>query len=312
MCRKPRTRTNSYAEVARLVIVVAFGFVLCGCLVPPLPLARRIELPDGTRFNERLDFIKPGVTTRADVEKRLGSMDTGALSGAFWGRFNESSFSDPSGERVWSRRNLIIDFDDRDLVRSMREIKDEQLATALVAWFTSHPNVAVAPAPSRSMQARWKSRCHSERAPRITLGSTGVVIAFRENGDDRRIEVPGFEIAEVWTAPYGFYFDQLGNKIRSSVIEFSISFNETAECKVEVLQVDVTPHELVGLLNFIRQHCPNARYASSDRIDKTRHVEVSQRTRRSFGCSETGTVTRCCAASHYWSGEFSICSKTPE
>lgn len=257
--QKARGRVNTYVEMVVFAAVVAFSFVLCGC-VPPLPLARRIELPDGTRFKESLDFIKPGVTTRAEIEKRLGNMDTRALPGAFWGRFSESGFSDPSGERVWSRKNLIVDFDDGGLVRSAREIKDEQLAPALMGWLTSHPKIAVAPIASQPMKARWVSRCHSDRAPELTIAGSGLIFAFRENGVDRTIEVPGFEIADVRTAAYGFYFDQLGNRIRSSLIELSMTFNGSAECRNAVLQVDVTPPELVGLLNFVHLYSPNARY----------------------------------------------------
>jgi len=129
---------------------ICFGLVtacfLCqGCLVLPLRAPTRTNGNSGAMEKINLDFIQSGKTTREEVTAKLGGTDTGIIDKQlFLGRWASSKwgvlwvvgggYSAAGGwNRGWARHNVLIAFDDKDVVQQYRQFPDEQLVSQLSA-----------------------------------------------------------------------------------------------------------------------------------------------------------------------------------
>lgn|SRR5262245_22863375 len=109
---------------------------LCGCLGPEVPVRVPTETKDmsGVRRNLDFSFLKAGATTRADVCTKLAPINTGVNEPLFfWGRWENSSWASTPvvapylGSREWGPLNILISFDQSNLVQSWRVVKDKEL-----------------------------------------------------------------------------------------------------------------------------------------------------------------------------------------
>jgi hypothetical protein len=118
-----------------------------GCLVLPVRAPTRTYGSSGALKKINLDFIQAGKTTREEVTAKLGGTDTGIEDKQiFLGRWTSSKWgvlwmvSDLSTnaaggfERGWARHNVLIGFDDKDVVQQYRQFPDGELVKQLSAW----------------------------------------------------------------------------------------------------------------------------------------------------------------------------------
>lgn len=127
-------------------ITTAYIVLLCislsGC-IGATPLRRRTRGAQGPEQNFTLDSVQIGQTPRAEIESTLRPFDVGLHSSHFliarwsvstWGAwaFGCGNYNcGGAAGRVWSRRNLIVEFDNDERVKSMEEFSDSELVARL-------------------------------------------------------------------------------------------------------------------------------------------------------------------------------------
>jgi hypothetical protein len=139
---------------------------LTGCVAVPVRAPTRTIGTLGRQGNADLNFLKPGSTTRSQVEDKLEWTDTGFKDDqAFFGRWIDSSwtilwaggggYSGASGsDRQWTPHNVLIEFDEKGVVKDFREFPDEVLVQEITRWAQRRR----APVPSPPVTLRVKHR----------------------------------------------------------------------------------------------------------------------------------------------------------
>jgi hypothetical protein len=146
------------------VALGALPFSLCqGCIVAtPMRAPTHNIGPSGEGANGKLalGFIQAGKTGREEVTQKLGWTDTGLKDDRlFLGRWASSSWGVYSAvvvagggadgaagggtdawNRHWGTHNLLIDFDEKGLVKQYRVFPDSELVEELAAWVAESPN----------------------------------------------------------------------------------------------------------------------------------------------------------------------------
>jgi hypothetical protein len=123
-----------------MVVLLCLDLAAC---IGATPLHRRTRSAQGMQENFTLDSIRIGETSRADVESKLKSFDAAVQSHRFlvarWSVSTWGSWAFACGYttcvgtagRHWSRRNLILEFDDKELVNGLEVFPDSQLVARL-------------------------------------------------------------------------------------------------------------------------------------------------------------------------------------
>lgn len=138
MRRNPRVRASVV-----LAAVLLGAMAATGCVVVPMGMRTRVEVPAGTKQALSKNEFVPGKATREDVEGRYGVAAVGTdVPGLFWGRFRKSSWAFgfftllpapyATGGRLWGVRNLIVTFDDHGSVRESFIIDEGDLHRPLM------------------------------------------------------------------------------------------------------------------------------------------------------------------------------------
>lgn len=134
------------ASAAIWVGLVTTAFFCQGCLVLPVRAPTRTNGNSGAMEKINLDFIHDGKTTREEVTTKLGGTDTGIKDKQlFLGRWASSKWGvlwmvaggntgESGWNRGWARHNVLIGFDDKDVVQRYRQFPDEELVMQLSAW----------------------------------------------------------------------------------------------------------------------------------------------------------------------------------
>ncbi|MBZ5607352.1 MAG: hypothetical protein LAP38_03775 [Acidobacteriia bacterium] len=109
---------------------------LSACI--PIPHHTDVAIAKGgERKTPKIEFLKEGITTKAEVLEELGSVDTGASEGRlFWGRWEQTKFQidyPPTvlQDAIWRRINLLAVFDAGDLLLQYCLCSDAQLLACL-------------------------------------------------------------------------------------------------------------------------------------------------------------------------------------
>jgi len=142
-----KTRFHRLANLARWVALVVGATSLCqGCVIVPVRAPTRTNALAGNIEKVNLDFLQAGKTTRQEVTERLSETDTSIKeNGLFLGRWSSSKwgvfwaagggYNAVGGwNRAWARHNVLISFDDQDIVQQFRKFPDEDLVKQLSAW----------------------------------------------------------------------------------------------------------------------------------------------------------------------------------
>jgi hypothetical protein len=142
----------------RIRLMAATGSALlcafwAGCIAVPLRVpTKTISVSGATGKAIHLEFLKAGTTTREEVGQNLGWIDTGVNDDRlFVGRWAQSSwgvawaagggYSATGGwSRSWKTHNLIVDFDENDLVQRMWLVPDKDVINTLSEWVVANPS----------------------------------------------------------------------------------------------------------------------------------------------------------------------------
>ena len=143
--RSGRAVGSRLVNAAFVAGLVAAGFLCQGCLMLPLRAPTRTNGNSGAMQKINLDFIQSGKTTRDEVTAKLGSTDTGIRDKQlFVGRWASSKwgvlwvvgggYSAAGGwNRGWARHNVLIAFDENNVVQQFRQFSDDELVSQLSA-----------------------------------------------------------------------------------------------------------------------------------------------------------------------------------
>lgn len=250
---------SSFSEVGTLpgmtrstILPLCAGILTCclGC-VPPLPLNKRFKTP--TTFQDiHPDFhsIRTGVTTREQVNSQFQSLAIVDTSARFWGRFLQSSWSDPGGSRAWGRNNLMVAYDDHGVVRKVRFVSDYHMARTLVEWLAADPALRP-PAGSVALESKGMI-LHSwtNHLSYAELSADGLRVRDADVTPPLNVVVPFARVRSVSTdSPY----DMDPNLMLNVTVEGLDKPQRT-------VQVELSPKAVLAWLDFLRAHCPNAKY----------------------------------------------------
>ena len=156
------------------MILLSLTLFCSACIVVP------VRVPELNRnavgVDEHLDFsfLKPGITRRSEVTKNLEAIDTRADEHFFWGRWLSSKWyvgggtiGAGGGDRVWGTHNILIQFDQQDLVRQWEIVDGKSLDSQLDALNGQNATAVSIPV---SLPAR-----RSEQVPgQLTLKSDSI------------------------------------------------------------------------------------------------------------------------------------------
>jgi hypothetical protein len=132
----PAVNKLRIATATRLaILLIALGFAY-GCVVVPHPMSKRVAGAGGSALpaEPNLSEIRVGTTTRQEIDTKAAAVNAGWSSrNLFLGRWARSGMGF-TGARSWGTRNLVVEFDDRDLVKGFNECGDRDLVRILPVY----------------------------------------------------------------------------------------------------------------------------------------------------------------------------------
>lgn len=136
-----------------LTSMLCFAAFTCALAIVAEHKASAQQKPADPRVTEsqlNVTFIKPGVTTRAEVLNRLAWADTGVREDRLFVARWVSSSADAGAtvdeevpaavRRTWRAHNLLVEFDRQGVVTGVREVADKHLVEALSDWIARNPS----------------------------------------------------------------------------------------------------------------------------------------------------------------------------
>jgi hypothetical protein len=199
---------SQYRKVARWVPLfgeVLLALLLAGCIAIPHP--RNVAMARGIETKKpKLEFLKTGATTRADMSRALGFFDTDASSGPlFWARWQQVKVqvewaaggyggAGAGSERIWKIINVLATFDDNDVLTNYRICSERELMNCLEKFVHNQPFPAEF-LNSLVVPASHEARLHNGEGRAIIEGGE---VTFEESKTPRHnFRRPLTEIAEV-------------------------------------------------------------------------------------------------------------------
>jgi len=132
-------------HVIQALMCTLLGLLWLGCLAAPMRVPTHTQGPSGKHTNTDLSFLRVGSTTREDVVQHLGWADSQLKNDRlFLARWRDSKwvvawavgggYSGTGGApRLWHTHNLVVEFDDKDVVSAYHGFGDDALAKELLA-----------------------------------------------------------------------------------------------------------------------------------------------------------------------------------
>jgi hypothetical protein len=226
--------------------------------------------------NVDLTFIRPGQTTRVEVQEKLKLIDAGYQGSQFFlGRWSSSSWgtwavltgytnSYIGGGRVWKSGNLLVEFDDAGLVKTSKLFDDSHaiLELTTVAERTPLPMAA----PMELAVKYWRNGAAPPVPATITLSANS--FGFEELGEQRqkhKFSLPAKDVLRVETPvtirdPDPTYLVQ---RLRCSQNLKRIGGPSSKD-----LNLEITLPELVTLLSYVSQATKSPRNGAARKADQ--------------------------------------------
>ncbi len=250
------------ATVAMCVALVAAATSLCqGCLVVPVRAPTRTNGNSGAMEKISVDFLQSGKTTRDEVTAKLAGTDTGIRDKQlFVGRWATSKWGvlwmiagNNSGaggwNRGWARHNVLISFDDQNIVQQFRQFSDEDLVKQLSAWVAEgrcQPLDFSAP-----MEVPVDHRHGSGAGFPGTLILTNDSFEFREN-EKHNFKIPPQQILDIQLTSIG-HGDKSDPRYLNETIHFTQKTNIGGKMTI---RADVPT--IMTLVKYVAQTRPNS------------------------------------------------------
>jgi hypothetical protein len=230
------------ATVAMSVALVAATFLCQGCVVVPVRAPTRTNGLAGKMEKVNLDFLQAGKTTRQEVTEKLGETDTSVKDNRlFLGRWASSKWGvlwmvagNNTGtggwNRAWARHNVLISFDDQDVVAQFRQFPDEDLVKQLSAWVAEgHGQPLDLSAP---IEVPVDHRHGSGRCIPGTLVLSSDSFEFRED-EKHSFKIPPQQIREIQLTSIG-HGDKSDARYMNETIHFTQKTNVGGKMTIRV------------------------------------------------------------------------------
>jgi hypothetical protein len=202
-----RGRVPTFTSSAGWVTLVTLTLSLFsgqGCLLVPMRAPTRNSGASGEPLKGKVDlaFLQTGKTSGQDVREKLAWMNTGLGEKRFFlGRWSSSSsgtawfVAGPPAEgaggwnRNWRTRNILVDFDDKDLVKKYRVFPDSELVREFAERLAENPEPLDLSKPVK-VYIRHRHGPGQYSHGTLLLGSDS--FSYHEDGDKRNHD---FEIS---------------------------------------------------------------------------------------------------------------------
>lgn len=227
-----------------------FSIVLLICAASacvPIPVRSRTVAAPGKSTID-VSFVQAGVSTREEIENRLQSIRAADLPGMFWGRYFHSSVY--VAGRDWQMENLVVQYDEHNVAKSVRTVSTSEVGRILIEWLASQPVRGNADENTALIRKGWTSG--HRREAEVTLDSANITIVDNSRGPT--FKVPLTNVTRAAVADYG-YGD--GWTVPPAILMLIRAADGKQHRDVEVRLLAT---ELPVWLDFIRRHCPNAKY----------------------------------------------------
>jgi hypothetical protein len=248
-------------------IISALPLLLClilpGCIgVTRLPA--RVRTPQGSQKPLDLSFVQKGQTSRAEVIEKLKLIDTGFQSDHFFlGRWNSSKWGGwiaavgygngyVGGARFWHDVNLLVEFDEKDAVRSCATFSDKQLIEKLTAVVE---NIKTSTDPAE-IDIRWMKTGYVGMPLTAKLVLSADSMEFVQISGSRKLthfKIPATQFVRIGTSATANESDPV---YTTQVLHFSNDLKQAGGPRGKKLYVRVTVPQLVMLLSYLSQHSP--------------------------------------------------------
>ncbi len=135
-------RISSLKNLSVLFLLLLILVTAASCVIVPVPATRKDIGSNNLQGSTSTDFIRVGETMRTEVQEKLGWLKIGPEHPRiFWGRWitSASMVAGAAGfaagaDRMWSGRNLIVEFDANGCVNGLRAFDDPELPKEVAAW----------------------------------------------------------------------------------------------------------------------------------------------------------------------------------
>ena len=258
-----RAWVRRLANLAIWVALVVAATSLCqGCVVVPVRAPTHTNGLAGKMEKVNLDFLQAGKTTRQEVTEKLGETDTsvkenrlflGRWSSSKWGVFWAAGggYNAVGGwNRTWARHNVLISFDDQDIVQEFRKFSDEALVKQLSAWVAEgHCQPLDLSSP---IEVPVDHRHGSGVAFPGTLVLSSDSFEFREN-EKHSFKIPPQQIRDIQLTSVG-HGDKSDPRYLNETIHFTQKTNVGGRMTI---RADVPT--IMTLVKYVAQTRPNSR-----------------------------------------------------
>jgi hypothetical protein len=229
-----------------------------GCLVLPVRAPTRTNGYSGATEKINLNFILPGKTTREEITTKLGGTDTGIKDRQlFLGRWADSKWgvlwmiagnntAEGGWNRGWARHNVLIAFDDKDVVKQYRHFSDGELVNQLSAWVAQGQAQLLDLSAPMEIPVEHRHASGRDFNGKFILGIDS--FAFQEDGNGKHdFQIPPKQIKEL-------SLTSVGQGDKSDPLYMNQTIHFTAKTKVGgkmTLRIDV-PTVLI-LVKYLAQ-----------------------------------------------------------
>ena len=237
---------------ARAVVSVYCVLVCCLCMgcAGVVPLSRQTHTPQGTNENVHLSFLHVGQTNREEVRDKLKVFDTGVQSERFFlGRWTSSTWAwfagsqgGAMGGRHWSTTNLLIEFDEKGVVKKFESFSDKDLQRELVPLMKEQKS----PETSERLGLAIQSAGHP--AEIILSGGNLEFVGMGDRKTPDHFTIGAGKVLSIVNA--------VGARIDPAYCDQKIQFTDTQKTpgkpKVKRIYVEIKLPDLLTLLSYIQ------------------------------------------------------------
>ena len=213
----------------------------------------------------KVNFIQVGSTSREDVLNNLGWVDTGIEEeNLFWGRWTSSAWrvvwvvgggytGEAGSKRYWGNRNLLVEFDEKDLVKNYSVFNDGAILKRLCASLTQRLGEPLNISPPIEIQVQ-HGHARGDQYGAATL------ILRKEFFEFKEITKPShsFRISPAQLTRFSHASTFAKVSPGNSSIIYTLHFGEKTNAGKKIT-LALSPHAFMLLVKYVVQENPNAR-----------------------------------------------------
>ncbi len=255
-------------------LICVFLCSLCvSCIIFPVRVPTRTKTPLSTERKTKIkvNFIQVGSTSRADVLNNLGWINTGIQEeNFFWGRWTSSAWrwvwavgagggGALGSNRVWGSHNLLVEFDEKGLVKSYSVFNDGAILKRLCATLTQRMREPLNLSPPIEIQVQHRHAREAQYEP-------AKLILDKESFEFKEFtkKSHSFEISPAKITRFSHASTFVRDPSSNASIIYSVHFGVKTNAGKKIT-LALGPKALMVLARYFVQTNPNTRMCPSQR-----------------------------------------------